>query len=403
MCGYNMSDVQGLQVKANPAYVTYFSLTECSFGPRTDVCGTHLHCRLNAHLDAAIGDDPGIASAERWFRGTIGGQYIAFRWKASGDYMAAGDYSWVLDFDISYISGVVDADIYCCNGNGVTGSASTPVWPADTTATIAPGTAPNIFTNIRLDGSLDITDDYLHARTLSWADGFGATGGTKSCSVYYWYAGLAGWTLLKTVGGTSTTVDPSVYNIPAGVYVAYNCVANGLYGSSGVPAEYPVYRRSAQPTAPTPPTTLTESATTIKFRESVVLAWSGATPGVGSIQRYKIYVRRFPKGQPWIPESGPAYAFVGYWGNLPASLTPSDFSGFMPGDGVQFKITTFNDSGTESVTGIESDIITLTGGAIRVYAGGAWHMGDAHIKVSGVWKPAIGIYRNVDGVWKEGI
>ena len=398
MCGYSMADVLNVVVKANPSYSTYFQITSYSITPRTDVAGSLITMRLFLHLTGVLSDDPGVPSAERWFKGTIGGQTFAHMWKASGTYMPVGDYNFDISFYCSYIAGVVGVSLYCCNGNGSTGTASTPVWPAGYTMNATGATVPNVPGILRFNNIADgqWVGNYA-AGIFSWADAGGATGGTRSYNLYYAIGG--GFVYWGNTTGTSVAVDPAGFKNVRGEYVSFSVSAVGLYGASNIQgASYPTIFLAYLPTAPT---SLSIAPNPGKYKGTLTLSWPAAVANSGSIDQYHIYVRHLPKGGAWTD-----WAFVGAVGAVTSTETiPYNYSPAYkaaPGSTYQFRIYARNTFGLWS-TYRDSVTVLLKGGIMYQKVSGVWKEGISSQKVSGVWKEATAIYEKVAGVWKESI
>ena len=399
MCGFSMADIRNVQIKASPTYSTYFSVTDYAITPRTDVAGSHIVLHLFLHFVGAIGDDAGVASAERWFKGTVGGQGFAFMWKASGTYMASGDYGWDVIYDAAYIAGTVEATLYCSNGVGTTGTSSTPVWGAGYTANAAYAAAPNAPHSLAFNGAPDVqvVANYA-AGTFSWVDGGGGTGGTRSYNIYCATAGSGGWVYLANTGAASIALNPANYNGTRGTYVSFMVCAVGLYGVAWPPSVYPSVYLANIASAPAWVNTAPNPG---KYKDTLTVSWAAAAANSGSIDLCHIYVRHLPKGGAWTD-----WVHVIEVGNVTSATTiPSQYGApftARPGSTFQYRVYSRNTYGLWS-SPTDGPTVLLKGGIMKAKVAGTWREGVGWVKVSGAWREALSVYTKVAGVWRESI
>lgn len=401
MCGYNMPDVLNAVIKNTPGDSTYFQITSYSITPRTDVQGSTITMHLFLHLASSLGDDPGVPSAERWFKGTVGGHAFSFMWKAAATYMASGDYQWDVSFNTPYIYGTVSTNLYCCNGNNATGTSSTPVWGTSYTMNATAAVLPECPVNLTFNGIADVqTLAYYTAGTFAWsAPSNGGTGGTRSYNVYYVTTGGA-WTYLFNTTATSVTLDPATYSITRGNFVSFNVTACNIYGAGPVNGmSYPTMYAARRPTACT---VFSVPPAAVPYKNDVTIAWSGATAGDGTLTTVELYVQHCPKGGVWTGYAalGPVAYNLGAWTVSPYGYL-GDFKA-APGSLYRFGLIVGNSYGLYSDFQ-PSLTVLMKGGIMRVKVAGVWRSGTAFIKVNGVWKEASSIYTRVNGVWKESI
>lgn len=146
---------------------------------------------------------------------------------------------------------------------------------------------------------------------------------------------------------------------------------------------------------PTSPTAYTLNPERIKVGENVVVSWSGASGGSGSISRYIIQKRVFNHTtQTWNnwAEIGNTTS-TSYTYRIPDDLKNEDL--------VQFRICTINSWGQTSDWLITSSV-TIRGNQMWFNVNGVWKESEIYLKINETWKEAEP-YIKVDDIWKESV